>query len=525
MPGQLRLPGLFPGSIPSMAGPARGGCRRFVRRTPDSFEAPMSVMNQPSTETMLFVYPQSTAPSRRALGRLILGMLGIAWVALAATLCGCRPMNAYVMNESGKGYYRRGNYMAARMEFEKALMDRPFSADYAYNLAASMSQTGDTMAAEEMYRHALLLDPSHQPSYHGLASLMNSQGRQAEAQQLVQTWVETQPYIPESHLEMSWLMQQQGNLLAAEESAHQALRINPRHPRAMAHLGRIYARGGRNQQAAAMYRRSLALNPLQAGVQSELAYMNYPQNYSPGLQMAATMPGTDPALFGTGPVMAGPMMGRRGLAARNPFARGMAYQQMPMDYGMMQPMQMGAYTPAPAPLMQAAPSISTAPMMTGPITTVPAYSGVPAAAVPYGSTVPYGTPLPIDPSSQPVQLGAPIPTTMMPSGQFYSADGSLIQSTPISSSYATGGLMQPMQFTQPMMMPSATPISYPAASSLPYPQAAGVYGGYAPAAPVYGPVPYNAGYGPTSMTLPPSGGPSMGAPNIIGFSPPTVQAF
>jgi Flp pilus assembly protein TadD len=489
---------------------------------PEPFEAPMSVLNQSSTETLPLI-PRSHAlaaiPPRRTLGRMILGMLGVAWVALAATLCGCRPMNAYVMNESGKGYYRRGNYMAARMEFEKALMDRPFSADYAYNLAASMSQTGDTMAAEEMYRHALLLDPSHQPSYHGLASLMNSQGRQEEAQQLVQTWVETQPYIPESHLEMSWLMQQQGNLLAAEESAHQALRVNPRHPRAMAHLGRIYARGGRGREAAAMYQRSLAMNPFQAGVQSELAYMNYPQGYSPGLQMAATMPGTDPALYG-GPVMAGPMMGRRGLAARNPFAGGMAYQQFQPAYG-MQPMQMGAYTPAP--MMQASPMVTPGPITTGPITTTPAYSGLPTTAVPYGSSVPAGTPLPIDPSSQPVQLGAPIPTTMVPSGQYFSADGSLIQSAPISSTFVNGGTIPTTQFSQPMVLPSATPMSYPA-SSLPYPQAAGGFGGYMPA-PVYGPQPYGAGYGPTSMTLPPSGGPSLGAPSVIGFSPPTVQAF
>ncbi len=480
----------------------------------------MTVMNQPSTESMPLVYPHanpfSAAPTRRTLGRWILGMMGITWVALAATLCGCRPMNAYVMNESGKGYYRRGNYMAARMEFEKALMDRPYSADYAYNLAASMSQAGDTMASEEMYRHALLLDPSHQPSYHGLASLMNSQGRQTESQQLVQTWVETQPYIPESHLEMSWLMQQQGNLIAAEESAHQALRIDPRHPRATAHLGRIYARGGRGREAAAMYQRSLALNPLQSGVQSELAYMNYPQGYSPGLQMAQQMPYNDPALYG-GPVMAGPGMGRRGLAARSPFAGGMAYQQFPPGYGMMQPMQMGAYSPAP--MMQASPMINPGQITTGPITTVPAYSGVPSASVPYG------TPLPIDPSSQPVQLGAPIPTTMVPSGQFFSADGTTIQSTPISGSWAAGATIPTTQFSQPMMLPAGypatSPISYPAPSNLPYPQAAG---GYMPA-PAYGPTPYGAAYGPTSMALPPSGGPSMGAPNIVGFSPPTVQAF
>ncbi len=444
-------------------------------------------------------------------------------------------MSGYVMNESGKGYYRRGNYMAARMEFERALMDRPHSPDYAYNLAAAMSQTGDTAAAEQMYRHALLLDPSHQPSYHGLASLMNSQGRGAEAQQLVQAWVETQPYVPESHLEMSWLMQQQGNLMAAEESAHQALRIDPRHPRAMAHLGRIYSRGGRGREAAAMYQRSLSLNPYQTEVQSELAFTNYPPGYSPGLQMANTLPYTDPALRG-GPMMAG----RRGFRGQNPYAGGMmASPQFAPSFSMSpQPMQAGTYMPQTqmmqAPMMQAAPTYSP-----GPMTTMPAYTGVPTGAVPYGQTsVPYGTPIPME--TQPVQLGAPIPTTMVPSGQFYSANGGMIQSTPISGNWGAGATMQTVPYGQPAIQPAGYPTSttvgypmtpqmIPAGGTMPYPAAAG--GLPYPAAgtpymgtPTYGPQPYMPTYGPTSMSIP-SGGPSMGSPNIIGFSAPTVQAF
>lgn len=487
----------------------------------------MSVMNQPVIESTHLVHVEPRAftqlAPRRTLSRWILCLTGIAWVALAATLCGCRPMSGYVMNESGKGYYRRGNYMAARMEFERALMDRPYSPDYAHNLAAAMSQTGDTAAAEQMYRHALLLDPSHQPSYHALAGLLNSQGRGAEAQQLVQTWVETQPYVPEAHLEMSWLMQQQGNLLAAEESAHQALRINPRHPRAMADLGRIYARGGRGREAAAMYQRSLALNPYQTRVHSDLAYLNYPSGYSPGLQMANTLPYVDPALQG-GPVLAG-----RGFRGRNPFAGPMmASPQMTPAYGVMpEQMQVGSYLPGPAPVMQAAPTWNTAPM-----TSVPAYtSNVPSPQIPYGATsVPYGAPLPIDTSTQPVQLGAPIPTTMVPSGQFFSATGGTMQSVPISSGYGTTIPMT--QYGQPMMQPAGYPTSttvgypmapqtsFPSAGTLPYPAAGGTY----MPAPAYGAPSYMPTYAPTSMSLP-SGGPSMGSPNIIGFSPPTVQAF
>lgn len=237
----------------------------------------------------------------RKASRWAVGAAGILWVALAASLCGCSPVapvNGWVMNESGQAYYRRGDYRSARREFERALMDRPESADYAFNVAAAMDRQGDKLAAEKMYRHALSLDPSHQPSYHGLASMMHESGRSPEANDLLTTWAATQPYMAEPYVELGWLKQEQGDMEGADRALTRALRNNPRHSKALAQLGRVKGRRGHSDEAAADFARSLYMDPHQPQVRQDLASMEYDTSMSPALQMAAMMPKYDPTMAG-----------------------------------------------------------------------------------------------------------------------------------------------------------------------------------------------------------------------------------
>jgi tetratricopeptide (TPR) repeat protein len=177
----------------------------------------------------------------RAISRGVLGTAGILWVAIAASLCGCSPIapvNGWAMNHKGKSYYKKGEYVQARQEFERALMDSPQSANYAYNVAAAMDQQGDHLAAEKMYRHALTLDPSHQPAYHGMAAMMMEDGRTSDANDLVSSWAATQPYSPEAATELGWLKGEQGDIDGADRELRRALRQNPRHSAALKQLGR-----------------------------------------------------------------------------------------------------------------------------------------------------------------------------------------------------------------------------------------------------------------------------------------------
>jgi Ca2+/Na+ antiporter len=175
------------------------------------------------------------------------------------------------MNQHGKSLYKQGQYQAARSEFERALMDRPYSADYAYNVAASMDQMGDHQAAEKMYRHALTLDPSHQPSYHGMAAMLVEEGRNDEAQDLITTWSATQPYSSDATVELGWLKGEMGDVDGANQEFQKALQENPRNTRALKQMARANRKAGLPGEAAANYARALYMDPDLPEAKDELA--------------------------------------------------------------------------------------------------------------------------------------------------------------------------------------------------------------------------------------------------------------
>ncbi len=316
--------------------------------------------------------------------RLLFMTLVILSSSMLFSLCGCARMSGFVMNESGQAYYARGNYALARQEFQKALIDDPTNANYAFNLAAAAQKQGDYELAERGYRQALSLNPSYQPAYHGLASLMMEQGRSDEAQQLLSAWVGSQPYVADSYVEMAWLQRELGDPNAAEQTLRQALQVNPQHDRAIAQLGQVYEEQGRTEDAVAMYQRSLYLDPTQSQVKNRLASLkeqlpetlNAQQMHSPAM-MAATpwySPGmvTSPQMASfhpqTYPVQTNPM-----IPGQSPFSQvSLSNAAVPAGYGTstmtmqtmqsMQPNGSGQWAVWPSEQEQAQP----APMMAPP---------------------------------------------------------------------------------------------------------------------------------------------------------------
>lgn len=215
--------------------------------------------------------------------RAIQGILGLAGTFL---LAGCGSLGGNVANSSGMGFYERGNYSAAAMEFQQALQSDPGNPDYMANLAKVKMKQGDAQGAEQLYRQALTAAPSHQPAYHGLAELMLAQGRGNEAQAMLTTWAGAQPYSAEPHIEQAWLQRQTGQSAGAAQSLQRALQINPNHAVAMAHLGEYYEGAGRPDQAATLYQQSLQSDWNQPDVHSRLAGVS--QSAGAGNPMVAT---------------------------------------------------------------------------------------------------------------------------------------------------------------------------------------------------------------------------------------------
>ena len=209
-------------------------------------------------------------------------------VVLLAVFSGCQMMNGHASNNLGSGYYRDGNYAAARQSFQQAVIDMPENPDFRYNLAATIQKQGDAQGAERIYRQALHIDPSHQPSYHALAQLMIAQGRPVEAEGLLNSWVQTQPYSSAPHVEMAWLQQQQGNAFAAGESLQTALKLEPNNPTALAQLGQMYQANGQSELASAYYERSLQGNWRQPEVQNRLASLRPHRSGQPAFGAAPT---------------------------------------------------------------------------------------------------------------------------------------------------------------------------------------------------------------------------------------------
>lgn len=205
------------------------------------------------------------------------------------TLVGCQSANGYAINRSGMRHYARGNYAQARHRFARAVAYDRGNPDYRHNLAMALQKQGDVVGSEKILRHNLTINAMHHPTYHSLAQLMIAQGRAPEAQDLLASWQGTQPYVPEANIEMAWLQRENGDYAGAEQSLRTALRSKPAHPIALAHLGQLYQISGRGEEASAYYQRSLAANWDQPEVQSRLATLQEPGNYSRSAMMQNSM--------------------------------------------------------------------------------------------------------------------------------------------------------------------------------------------------------------------------------------------
>ena len=214
-------------------------------------------------------------------------------------LAGCNGMHGFANNQIGTAYYKQGNYAMARSEFQRAVANDPYNADYVYNLATSRKRQGDMAGAEQSYRQAMAMDPSHQPTYHGLALMLKEQGRTNEAVDTLQTWLDTQPYSPEPYVEMAWLKREMGDIAGSEQLLLGALKVKPNDSVATAHLGQLYQDTNQPDRAIAMYRRSLYTRWYQPEVKSRLATLeqSHPQTnvmtaYAGGAPLQGPLPPT-----------------------------------------------------------------------------------------------------------------------------------------------------------------------------------------------------------------------------------------
>jgi|GEM_PF-1147465 len=443
--------------------------------------------------------PSNSAPVptiSATLRRSRLGMLagGIVWVLLASSLCGCGKSHAWVMNQSGRAYFRQGNYVAARSEFERAMMDNPYRASYAFNVAKTMEKQGDSEGAEQMYQHALTLDPAHRPSYRGLSTLLNTQGRNDDARQLLTAWSRTQPYSAAANVELAEIEKSAGNYAGAEQQLNLAMDKRPGYLKARRDMKELQRDMGRPDLARNLiYYRRLNSNPY---YQSQQGMMGI----APSQHLSAYMPQFDSRIKG------GVIQGTYGN-----YGYGMNHGMMPMG----NPMEMSA-------------PMEMGPMSAPPGTTITPIPSQGEQYPPMGPALPApGAQFPTQPMSmQPMPVhGAPVYGSMMPAHEM-PFPGQPMNAVPMHGQPVMNG--QPVygqsMHGQPMVNGMLPPASMPAGTPVPSQQ---VYQPLTPGSPVHSvpvqvtpmsPVPPQGASGqmvPSPYSAVPPGGVPAGIPHEI----------
>lgn len=290
-----------------------------------------------------------------------------------ASFAGCNGPHAFVSNQAGMFNYSRGNYTVARAEFQRAVANDPYNADYYHNMASAMRRQGDIAGAESVYRQALKVDPAHQPTYHSLAVMLKDQGRGEEALATMQTWVAAQPYSAKPYIETAWLKREMGDVTGSEELLITARRLDPQDHVAAAQLGQLYQDTNQPDRAAAMYKISLNKRWYQPEVQSRLATLDSPRT----------------GMVSSGGMISGPSVVVQGTPTMGP-----------------QPMVVQQYQPG-SPVIAAygpTPTAVPTPVASPPPYTAPQLAATPNTPVPLGSLL-QPTPSGINEPVQPVQIG------------------------------------------------------------------------------------------------------------------------
>lgn len=145
---------------------------------------------------------------------------------------------------------RAGRTAEARRRVDVALERAPQSAGIVVVAGKTYAAHGDTATAERHLRRALELDPSRLETYTALAGLYLVTGRLAEAQREFIELAKRQPKLAAAPTMVGILCEAQGNSACAEDWYQRALHVDPRAATAANNLAWLYADRGHNLEAA-----------------------------------------------------------------------------------------------------------------------------------------------------------------------------------------------------------------------------------------------------------------------------------
>ncbi|MBV9008617.1 MAG: tetratricopeptide repeat protein [Verrucomicrobia bacterium] len=178
---------------------------------------------------------------------------------------------AFVLNNIGNNYARRGRWTEAMTEYRRSLSSRPDFANAHVNLANAFAQQGDWAAALAEYKEALRLQPADADAQRRAGIAAARLGRADDAITYFKRAIAIDPQLSDAAVELGNILAGEGRLDEALREYQRAVAADERNADAHFNLGRVYLAQSRPEDAVREYERVVALTPNDPEAHNNLA--------------------------------------------------------------------------------------------------------------------------------------------------------------------------------------------------------------------------------------------------------------
>ncbi|WP_019501406.1 tetratricopeptide repeat protein [Pseudanabaena sp. PCC 6802] len=154
--------------------------------------------------------------------------------------------------------------------YQKALADRPETAEWHYRLGTIYAEMQQHVDAIAYYNQALQLDPNYAEAYFSLGNIDLNQGNYEQAIANYQTAIQLNPIFSKAYINLAYVQERQEKIEEAILNLQKALEIQPDFVEAHRNLGVLLLKAGRDDEAIARFQRAIEICPTYAEVYRDI---------------------------------------------------------------------------------------------------------------------------------------------------------------------------------------------------------------------------------------------------------------
>ncbi len=182
------------------------------------------------------------------------------------------PNDAHARNNYGQTLARAGNTDEAIAELRRVIAAKPDYAEAENNLGFVLAGLGKTEEAAAHYLRAIAAKPGYAPPYNNLGHTLVSQGHFDEAIARFEQALSINPDFAEARNNLGFALASENHLDEAASAYRRAIESDPRYADAYNNLGVVLARQHRVDDAIASFTKAIELDPACVGVESNLGH-------------------------------------------------------------------------------------------------------------------------------------------------------------------------------------------------------------------------------------------------------------